>query len=46
VEHSHRRAAAALDEVLEPLPAHLRERFEETVLEVLSALAPGDATPR
>jgi MarR family transcriptional regulator, organic hydroperoxide resistance regulator len=46
VERSHRRAAAALDEVLEPLPAHLRERFEETVLEVLSALAPGDATPR
>lgn len=34
------RATAAFDELLEPLPSELRERFEHTALEVLAALAP------
>lgn len=46
VARIHRQAAAAFDEVLEPLPSELRGRFEATVLEVLSVLAPGEAVAR
>ncbi len=43
VQGINRKAAAAFDELLEPLPAELRARFEEAALEVLVALAPHEA---
>jgi DNA-binding MarR family transcriptional regulator len=38
-----RRAAAAFDELLEPLPSELRARFERDTREVLAVLAPREA---
>lgn len=38
------RAAVAFEELLEPLPSELRERFERAALEVLAALVPHEAT--
>jgi DNA-binding MarR family transcriptional regulator len=43
VEGIQRQAAAAFDELLEPLPSELRERFERATLEVLAVLAPHEA---
>jgi DNA-binding MarR family transcriptional regulator len=43
VERINRRAAAALDDMLAPLPTELRERLERDVLEVLATLAPDEA---
>lgn len=43
VQGIHQRAAAAFDELLEPLPRDLRERFERDALEVLAALATHEA---
>jgi DNA-binding MarR family transcriptional regulator len=45
VERINRRATAAFDDLLAPLPTELRERLERDVLEVLAALTP-DETPR
>jgi MarR family transcriptional regulator, organic hydroperoxide resistance regulator len=45
VEGIHRRAATAFDELLEPLPTELRERFERTTLDVLAALEPREPAP-
>lgn len=44
VQGIQQRAAVAFEELLEPLPSELRERFERTALEVLAALAPHEAT--
>ena len=40
VERVNRRATAAFDDILAPLPTELRERLERDVLEVLAVLAP------
>ncbi len=45
VEDIQRRAAAAFDELLEPLPRELRQRFEADVVDVLATLASHDAAP-
>lgn len=44
VEGIQRQAAAAFDELLEPLPSELRERFESATFEVLAVLVPRDTT--
>lgn len=44
VQGIHQRAAAAFDQLLEPLPRDLRERFEHDALEVLAALATHEAS--
>jgi DNA-binding MarR family transcriptional regulator len=44
VQGVHRKAAEAFDELLAPLPAELRARFEGAAVEVLTALAPHEAT--
>lgn len=44
VQNIDQKAAEAFDELLEPLPAELRARFEGAALEVLAALAPHEAT--
>ena len=46
VELINRQATVAFDELLEPLPRELRQRFERDALEVLAALEPHDAEPR
>ena len=46
VERINRRVTVAFDELLEPLPRDLRQRFERDALEVLAALEPRDAAPR
>lgn len=43
VQGIQQRAAVAFEELLEPLPSELRERFERTALEVLAALPPHEA---
>lgn len=39
VQDINRQAAVAFEELLEPLPSELRERFERAALDVLAALA-------
>ena len=45
VEGINRQAAAAFEDLLEPLPSDLRERFERDVLDILATIAPHEAAP-
>jgi DNA-binding MarR family transcriptional regulator len=45
VESINQQASAAFDELLEPLPSELRERFERDVLEILATIAPHEVAP-